>query len=93
MRGISDSRDVLATIDCLRALGATVEMENDTARVRGIRGDTENIVLPCRESGSTLRFFVPLSLLRDTPVTLTGSRTLLSRPFFSTTNCTKTRPP
>lgn len=81
IRGVADSEDVLATIDCLRALGAAVEKDGDTVRVRGIRGAVENAVLPCRECGSTLRFFVPVALLGDTPVTLTGSRTLLSRPL------------
>lgn len=81
VRGVADSQDVLATIDCLRALGASVTKTGDCVRVRGVRGGAENAVLPCRECGSTLRFFVPLALLRGTPVTLTGSRTLLSRPL------------
>ena len=74
VRGVADSEDVLATIDCLRALG-------DSVRVRGMQNDHAVAVLPCRECGSTLRFFVPIALLRDTPVTLTGSRTLLGRPL------------
>ena len=41
----------------------------------------KNEVLPCRECGSTLRFFVPLCLLLDKPLTLTGSETLMSRPM------------
>ena len=81
VRGVADSQDMLATIDCLRALGTCVEKTGDTVCLRGIRGDTPAGVLGCRECGSTLRFFVPIALLRDTPVTLTGSRTLLSRPL------------
>ena len=81
VHGAADSEDVLATIDCLRALGATVTKSGRTVNVRGIGDGTDDVVLPCRECGSTLRFFVPLALLRDTPVTLTGSRTLLSRPL------------
>ena len=81
VRGVADSEDSLATIDCLRALGADAEKSGDTVRIRGIQGNAGSIVLPCRECGSTLRFFVPIALLRDTPVTLTGSRTLLARPL------------
>ena len=81
VRGVADSEDTLATIDCLRALGAQVEKTDGIVRVRGIRDASEHAVLPCRECGSTLRFFVPVALLRDAPVTLTGSRTLLARPL------------
>ena len=33
--GVAPSEDVLATIDCLRALGASVDLEGGIARVRG----------------------------------------------------------
>ena len=81
VRGVADSQDVLATVDCLRALGAAVTKTDGTICVRGMREQAANAVLPCRECGSTLRFFVPIALLRDAPVTLTGSRTLLGRPL------------
>ena len=63
--GLEDSQDVLATIDCLNMLGAGINRQNDCAAIYGIDPSTvrENDVLPCRECGSTLRFFVPLCLL------------------------------
>ena len=81
VRGVADSEDTLATIDCLRALGVHGEKTGDTVRVHGGIGKPSDSVLPCRECGSTLRFFVPIALLYDSPVTLTGSTTLLSRPL------------
>ncbi len=61
--GVSQSEDMLATLDCLTALGAHCERFGDTVRVRGIAGKTpDGALLRCRESGSTLRFLVPLSL-------------------------------
>ena len=77
------SRDVRATIDCLKALGATVTLADDRATVRGVDPQTRTrfATLPCTESGSTLRFFLPLCLLSDAPATLTGTATLLSRPL------------
>ena len=39
------------------------------------------VLLPCGESGSTLRFLLPLCLLRGRESRLTGSRTLLTRPL------------
>lgn len=81
--GLEDSQDVLATIDCLNALGASISHQSDCTIVYGIDASAvrENDVLPCRECGSTLRFFVPLCLLLDKPLTLTGSETLLHRPM------------
>lgn len=81
--GLEDSQDILATIDCLNALGACVNRQDDCAMVYGIDPSVVRAgdVLPCRECGSTLRFFVPLCLLLNKPLTLTGSETLMSRPM------------
>ena len=81
--GLEDSQDILATIDCLNVLGAGINRQNDCAAIYGIDSNAvrENNILPCRECGSTLRFFVPLCLLQDKPLTLTGSPTLMSRPM------------
>ena len=81
--GLEDSQDALATIDCLNVLGAGINRQNDCAAIYGMDPSTvrENDVLRCRECGSTLRFFVPLCLLHDKPLTLTGSPTLMSRPM------------
>lgn len=81
VRGVSDSDDMHATIDCLRALGAAVEKCGDTVTVQGMAAVKPRSPLPCRACGSTLRFFVPIALLGDQPVTLTGTQTLFSRPL------------
>lgn len=76
LRGISSSEDMLATMDCIRALGACVEREGDVVSIEGIGarnangsgtecfcpGREELPVFACRESGSTLRFFIPIAL-------------------------------
>ena len=82
LSGVDYSEDILASIDCLRALGATVTMDQDTVTVdpKGFL-QVENPILNCRESGSTLRFFTPLALCLGTPVTLNGSQRLLERPL------------
>ena len=81
--GIAPSEDVLATVDCLGALGATLTYENDTVKVTGIGGKVKakEPHLPCRECGSTLRFFVPIAMLSEEKTTFTGSEKLLSRPM------------
>ncbi|MBQ8795484.1 MAG: 3-phosphoshikimate 1-carboxyvinyltransferase [Clostridia bacterium] len=83
IKGISHSEDMKATLDCLTALGAKWEMTGDTVKVQGT--DLKNLPeaphLKCRESGSTLRFFIPLCLMADKEVTLSGSEYLFSRPL------------
>ena len=80
--GVDYSEDILATIDCLRELGAEVIIQNDTVTINpeGFM-KAENPVLECRESGSTLRFFVPLALCLGKEVTLKGSARLFERPL------------
>ena len=55
--------DVLASVDCLTAMGAQIHLTGDTALVRGCGGHPDRGVFPCRESGSTLRFLLPPALL------------------------------
>lgn len=80
VRGIAESQDVLATLDCIRALGAKVELCGGTAIVTGGANPPADR-FPCRESGSTLRFLLPLCLLRKAPCVLSGSPRLLERPM------------
>lgn len=83
VHGISDSEDMLATMDCLRTLGVQFEKKEDTVRVSGIdiRKAAALEKLNCRESGSTLRFFVPIALLTGKETVLAGSRRLMERPL------------
>ena len=83
IEGISSSEDMKATLDCLAAIGAKYEIEGEKVTVTGadIRNIPENAVLRCRESGSTLRFFIPICLLDGKTFTFTGSEKLLSRPL------------
>ena len=82
IRGVDPSEDILATADCLAALGASLSWERNTVRVRGFDPrNSGSVVLRCRESGSTLRFMIPLCLLSGSSMRLEGSETLLSRPL------------
>ncbi len=61
--GFTASEDIEATMRCLGALGARVEVEGSTARVTGFAEKPALMPLfDCGESGSTLRFFVPIAL-------------------------------
>lgn len=78
--GISQSQDMLATMDCIRAMGGSCHLEGDTAIVSGTGGAAAPAaVYPCRESGSTLRFCIPPALVPGGEVTFTGARRLMER--------------
>ena len=82
LSGVDYSEDILASIDCLKALGAGIAVDADRVTVdpSGFM-QAKNPVLECRESGSTLRFFIPLALCLGKRVTLRGSQRLLERPL------------
>ena len=77
------SEDILATVDALTAIGATIEKpSDDTLKVTGIGGKPNpKGILSCRESGSTLRFMIPICLLSREEFKLSGTEKLLSRPL------------
>ncbi len=79
---VARSEDINATLRCLRALGAHIEEDGDTVRIGGLTpAAAPTAPLDCGESGSTLRFMIPLCLLSDKPVTLTGAERLMQRPL------------
>ncbi len=81
---IAESDDILATIDCLKSLGVECELKKDPAAVivkgMNVRSVAASGALNCKESGSTLRFFIPICLLSGNEIRLTGSKRLLERP-------------
>lgn len=80
--GVDYSEDILATIDCLKSLGAGIHIEKDTVTVNSENFmKSASTVLNCRESGSTLRFFIPLALCLGNKTTLQGSTRLFERPL------------
>lgn len=54
------SKDIQATADCLCALGAQITYRDGSYTVRPIQNAVSKAVLPCGESGSTLRFLIPV---------------------------------
>lgn len=58
-RGLS--KDILATVACLKALGASVDAQGEVLHLRPVSAPPSGLcLLPCGESGSTLRFLLPL---------------------------------
>lgn len=79
IENIEFSEDISATVNCLKSLGATIENMGNTLKVKGIENIKEGIVLNCNESGSTLRFLIPICLLFNKKITLIGTNRLFSR--------------
>ncbi len=80
IENIEYSNDILATLDCLSALGATVEKSGNTIQLGCLNPFiSKEATLDCRESGSTLRFMIPLCMLSGNKITLKGSERLFAR--------------
>lgn len=60
--GANPSADIIATIDCLKALNANITFENGVIYIKKDKIPITNAVvdLYCNESGSTLRFMLPV---------------------------------
>ncbi len=75
------SQDVAATIRCLQALGAKIEQNGDGWLVTPISSLPEKACLPCGESGSTLRFLLPIAGALGVETTFRMEGRLPSRPL------------
>lgn len=77
------SKDITVTTEGMRKLGAAIRKEGSTLFIEGSKPTvTEPITIDCGESGSTLRFLIPLGLV-GMPVTFTGKGKLVERPLDS----------
>ncbi len=80
IRGLSRSEDMLATLDCIAALGAEYEHTGDTVRIMGGKNRAAaGEVFPCRESGSTLRFMLPIAAVCGSRSLFYGTQRLMER--------------
>ena len=75
------SKDISATLSAAAQLCAAVDTGADDATVQGL-GHFLPLTAPvdCCESGSTLRFLIPIASLTGQPVTFTGRGRLMERP-------------
>ena len=80
IKNIAFSEDVLATIDCLEAMGAEIKISGDSVTVKGTL-PKKTATYHCRESGSTLRFFIPLAMLGEGTSLFKGYGRLMERPM------------
>lgn len=81
IKNIADSDDILATLSCIEQLGGSVTKDGNIVTVIPTNEkQIENAVFDCKESGSTLRFFIPVVLATGAKnCTFLGSERLLAR--------------
>ncbi len=80
IQNIEYSNDISATLDCLSALGTKIKKSDNTVSLGSLDPfASKEATLDCRESGSTLRFMIPLCMMSGNKITLTGSERLFAR--------------
>ena len=85
LHGLAESQDIQATRRCLIALGAGMEdLPDGGLRVHGLGNSAVQAgpipILDCGESGSTLRFMIPIALAVAGGGIFTGRGRLMERP-------------
>lgn len=92
------NRDIQATVDCLNALGAHIFRTEIGYEIQPILKYPEFATLPCGESGSTLRFLLPVAGAMGVDATFIMEGRLPQRPLsplweeMERMGCTLTRP-
>ena len=84
IENISFSEDIIATIEAMKKIGAKIEKKDNYLLIDGsdtFKNLNENIEIDCNESGSTLRFLFPLSIVKENKVLFKGRGKLFKRPM------------
>ena len=81
VRGMLLGEDCLSTLDCMRRMGAQIELSGDRARITGA-GRLRSADLDCGNSGTTMRLLCGLLAAQTGETfTLTGDESLSRRPM------------
>ena len=86
IENISYSDDIIATIEAMKKLGAKIEKKDNYLLIDGSKTFdkkylSNNAEIDCNESGSTLRFLFPLSIVKKNKISFKGKGKLFKRPL------------
>ena len=81
IENISPSKDIIATASAMKAFGAKITLADGKAYVDGIVEAPKSAVVDCNESGSTLRFLIPVASALGINTTFMGKGKLPERPI------------
>ncbi len=76
---VSFSNDILSTINSVQALGAKVLIDKDKLTFKGFTKKQDTPLLDAFESGSTLRFLIPIAMVLYDHFIIKGTEKLFSR--------------
>ena len=80
IKNISLSEDIKTTINCMKKMGVKFYKNNNNLYINGpVKKDKNIIKLDCRESASTLRFLIPITIALQINAIFTGSTSLIKR--------------
>ena len=100
VENVTFSKDAYATVNVLKALGGKVEISGNSVKITrakscGARDEERSVggyaLANAIESGSTLRFLLPVAAALGKKVEFTGEEGLLKRPFKQLTDCLNER--
>ena len=83
VENVAFSKDIEATLRCMEALGCRYERQGSTLTLHGRCAQVPAAEFPhmdCGESGSTLRFLIPIALAMAGGASFTGHGRLMERP-------------
>lgn len=81
---IGYSQDITVTLDCLEKMGAKIRKDVGKNVIIGSldpKSIPDGTSIYCHESGSTLRFLIPICMLGHGRVTISGTERLMQRPL------------
>mgnify|MGYP002519692494 CR=1 FL=1 len=84
IKNVIFSNDILRTIDCCRAFGAEITICENSLTIKG-SSEIKRVsnVINAGESGSTIRFMIPIMLVNPSEMTFCGENNLNHRPLDS----------
>ena len=80
VENLSDSVDVITTVNALKAMGANITLKGNKLTANGFTPN-KNVTINCEESGSTLRFLIPVCAALGINAAFTGKGKLPTRPI------------
>ncbi len=84
-------KDIEHTVGCLITLGANIKKTENGFEVRPISQPNTNVTLDVGESGSTLRFLLPIVSTLGITATFVGNKSLQKRPIYPIVNLMKNK--
>ena len=79
--GYSYSKDVDVAVSVAKAMGASIEIQQDKLTINGIQKIESELLLNCGEAGLSARMFSAIAALSNNEVVITGEGSLLERPM------------